>query len=94
MKLTCKRTNFGYPMVFKAGTDGKKLSMIEIHSEGPKMGVIAVPKLLGIKSESITLTFESESQRKSLVTGLRFMADVLDGEYDDITVLTREIEHG
>jgi hypothetical protein len=88
MKLICKETDFGYPMTFKAGSDGHNRSMIEIVNEGLEMGVIDVP---GDKINSITLTFESESQKKSLVYGLRFMADVLDGKYDDILVSEVEV---
>jgi hypothetical protein len=42
--------------------------------------------------ERLTITFDSMSQRKSLIEGLRFMADVLDEKYDDISVEERIIK--
>jgi hypothetical protein len=94
MKLISKMIAWNN-FTFLAG-HSDRYSVIEFDNMGgPLFKVdhdVSDPESTIVPREKLTITFDSMSQRKSLIRGLRFMADVLEDKYDGIATEERAIE--
>jgi hypothetical protein len=83
MKFVSQGFDYRSFMQFVVGCDqSDPKTVIEFYNEADDMDIV----IDEIDTHRVQLTFKSMSERKALIEGFRFMADVIEGQYKDIYI--------
>lgn len=83
MKFISRDFNYRSFMQFIVGCDpNSKKTVIELYNEADDMDIV----IDEIDTHRVRLTFKSMSEKKALIKGFRFIADAIEGKYDNMYV--------